>query len=131
MWFQAVVYRRAEAAAAIAIASGSQQSTMRAISHQIAWRPTRVRAVRHTACDACRAAQAQDLRAIRKRIVRDLASLLTAAVEEILDRHSQVVPCSVVVCYGLTMLLSGGGESASTADDQLRRKRTDNGEETS
>jgi hypothetical protein len=75
--------------------------------------------------------QAQGLLAIPKRILRDLASLLTAAVQEILDRHSPVVPCSAVVCYGLTMLLSRGGESASTADEQLRRTRTNNGEETS
>jgi hypothetical protein len=33
MWFQAVIDRRAEAAAVSAIASGLQQSTMRATSH--------------------------------------------------------------------------------------------------
>jgi hypothetical protein len=36
MWFQAVVYRRADAAAVNEIASGSQHSTMSAISHRIA-----------------------------------------------------------------------------------------------
>src|SRR5262249_12465950 len=34
VWFETVIDRRAEAAAVSAIASGSQQSTMRAISHQ-------------------------------------------------------------------------------------------------
>jgi hypothetical protein len=36
MWFQALVDRRAEAAVVNAMASGSQVSTMRAISHRIA-----------------------------------------------------------------------------------------------
>jgi hypothetical protein len=36
MWFQAVVDRRADAAAVRAIASGSQQSIMRVISLRIA-----------------------------------------------------------------------------------------------
>jgi len=47
--------------------------------------------------------------------------LRRAAVQEILDRHSPVVPCSALVCYGLTMPLSGVGESASTADDPSPR----------
>jgi hypothetical protein len=36
LWFQAVVHRRADAAAVNAIASGSQQGTMRAINHRTA-----------------------------------------------------------------------------------------------
>jgi hypothetical protein len=40
MWFETAVDRRAEAAAITAIASGSQHSTMRAISNRIAPSPS-------------------------------------------------------------------------------------------
>jgi hypothetical protein len=36
VWFQAVVYRRVDAAAVNAIASGSQVSTIKAMSHRMA-----------------------------------------------------------------------------------------------
>jgi hypothetical protein len=54
-------------------------------------------------------------------VLRDLAWVVTAAIQEIIGRHSPVVPCSALVCYDLAMLLSQVGESASTSDDQPRR----------